>query len=135
VKRSPLGRKTPLKRTTPIKRARLRPGRRVHPDREAKLAFQRAAQQQLACMNPACPCPSAPWNAHHIVYRQHLRALGADEWPPELALRLCTDCHDRYHARSLRLTADMLPPTAVAFAVRLLGAERAAAYLDRYYPA
>jgi 5-methylcytosine-specific restriction endonuclease McrA len=99
-----------------------------------KLEFQDAARAQLACMNPACPRPSAPWNAHHVVYAQHVRLEGGDEWDVRNAMRLCTDCHDRHHSGARRLAADVLPPAAVAFAHALLG-ERAIDYLRTYYPA
>ncbi len=135
MKRTPLKRTSGLKRTTPIKRSGLRPGRRVHPDREGKVAFQRAAQQQLACMNPQCPNPAAPFNAHHVVYAQHVRREGGDVFDPRNVMRLCTECHDRYHGNRSLIPAEVLPPAAVAFAVELLGRERAAAYLARYYPA
>jgi hypothetical protein len=137
VKRSPLKRAAALKRTTPLARKpRRRSGAAAARYRPDTTAFREAARAQGACMNPRCPRPDRCWTSHHVVYKQHLIAEKApDLFPPADAMRLCVDCHAAYHARSLRLPADVLPPAAVAFAIELLGRERAAAYFARYYGA
>jgi 5-methylcytosine-specific restriction endonuclease McrA len=124
-----------VQRGSTFKRKR-RTGAAARHYRPETAAFREAAHAQGACMNPRCPRPDGRWTAHHVVYRQHLIAEGhLDLYPPADAMRLCHDCHANYHARSLRLPADVLPPAAVAFARALLGAERAIDYLGRYYPA
>lgn len=137
MKRTPLKRTTGLQRTTPIKRTAFKRKRRAAAFfTPGKVAFQEAARAQLACMNPRCPDPSAPWNAHHVIYAQHVRREDpALEWDPANAMRLCADCHARHHSGAERLPVDVLPPAALEFARLLFGGQRAAAYLDRYYDA
>jgi 5-methylcytosine-specific restriction endonuclease McrA len=69
---------------------------------------------------------------HHIVYRQHVRRAGGDEWDPRNALALCVPCHAAHHSRQRVLPVALLPPRALAFAAELLGAA-AENYFARYY--
>lgn len=69
---------------------------------------------------------------HHVVYRQHVRREGGDEWDPRNALPLCDSCHSRHHRRSRVIALSVLPASALEFASELLGAY-AFDYLRRYY--
>lgn len=70
---------------------------------------------------------------HHVCYRQHLRAIGGDEYDPRNALTLCSECHSQHHSRVATLPLDVIPRQAIGFLVDLLGQERAELYLNRYY--
>jgi hypothetical protein len=48
---------------------------------------------------------------------------------------LCVPCHQAHHARTRPVALAALPEEAVAFAVRLLGEDRAHTYLARRYAA
>lgn len=75
---------------------------------------------------------------HHVVYEQHVRREGGDPWDLRNALdvgRYC-DCHDAHHRsgpgrRPIPLAK--VPEEAIAFAVDLLGEDRAVDYFRRYY--
>lgn len=74
---------------------------------------------------------------HHVVYRQHVRRAGGDEWALTNsldvgALGVC-DCHARHHSGAARIPVSVLPPQAVDFARRLLGEAAAEVYMRRYY--
>jgi 5-methylcytosine-specific restriction endonuclease McrA len=86
---------------------------------------------------PRCAACSGPGGQmgivlHHVVYRQHVRRAGGDEWDPRNALPLCNSCHSLHHHRSRILPIALLPDAALAFAGDLLG-DAAENYLARYY--
>lgn len=78
---------------------------------------------------------------HHIVYGQHVKALGGDVWDFRNALAVGAPlgrcrCHDNHHHPGVnggRIPRSLLPEVAVQFAVDLMGEDRANAYLARYY--
>lgn len=133
MKRSgPLKRGKPLKRTA-MKRKAPKPkaGRRTNLDRMARDLFRREAQFQRCCQSQDCGA-TGDWEAHHVVYEQHLRDIGEPIWDTENALRLCPDCHRRHHNRSKIIRLDRLSDRHIAYAFRKLGL-RAYSYLtDRY---
>lgn len=82
-----------------------------------------------------------PVTRHHVVYRQHVRAYGGDQWDPANSMLVgdkfgrCT-CHAQHHnpgVAARRIPIDKIPPSAVAFARALMGAHAATAYFRRYY--
>lgn len=72
---------------------------------------------------------------HHVVYEQHVRNMGGDPWDLRNAMDVGAhcDCHELHHGGSARISAERLPEDAVRFAVRLMGRDRARAYIGRYY--
>ena len=85
------------------------------------------------CENPVCPGPGGLLALHHVVYRQHVRAEGGDQWDPANAMTLCTACHLGHHQRNRILPANYLPKSALRFAVELLGEGAAFEYFRRRY--
>lgn len=89
-----------------------------------------------ACEHPeharAVPCVRG-LVLHHIVYRQHVRVAGGDEWDPRNALTMCDSCHMSHHRRGRVLPLAALPDSAFAFAAGTLGAGPAYEYLRRRY--
>lgn len=74
---------------------------------------------------------------HHVVTERHVREAGGDPWDLRNALGLgvwCR-CHRDHHGGARRLPASKIPMAAIEFAIELLGAGRADAYIDRYYAA
>jgi 5-methylcytosine-specific restriction endonuclease McrA len=69
---------------------------------------------------------------HHTLYRQHLRAEGADEWDLRGQLTVCGRCHRDHHAAVKRIPVSALRDDNIVFALDLLG-ERAIGYIGRYY--
>jgi len=140
VKRSPLTRKTELVRTEMKRKAY---AKRAAQGEERRL-FREWANAHRVCMNPLCAHPTGPWQAHHVVYDQHLRAVGLPKFDARNALRLCDVCHARHHNRTAVLLTKALTDTNLRFIVEVYSPawlnpidsspERAAAeYLDRYY--
>lgn len=75
---------------------------------------------------------------HHVILEQHVRIEGGDPWALANSLALgyfACSCHRRHHSACARLPISCVPAAAIAFAVQLLGAERAEDYLKRYYAA
>lgn len=86
---------------------------------------------QIGCQDPRCADPQADVCQHHVVYRQHVKRLGGDEWDQRDALALCRSCHMGYHnRRDLPLT--VLRDENIVFAFELMGAA-AYDYFHRYY--
>jgi hypothetical protein len=72
---------------------------------------------------------------HHVVYEQHVRRAGGDPWDLRNSMdvgALCT-CHLNHHSATRRILRRRLPSDALGFADELLGPERAADYIKRYY--
>lgn len=74
---------------------------------------------------------------HHVVLAQHVRREGGDVWDFRNALPvgqpfLCS-CHEAHHNAQPRIPAAKLPDDAIRFAVELMGEDRAAEYIRRYY--
>jgi hypothetical protein len=75
-------------------------------------------------------CPQRAVHAHHVVYRQHCRGHEADL---RNMVPLCFRCHEKHHTRTGVLRTRVLPDEALEFAVEVLGAGPAQAYMERYY--
>lgn len=72
---------------------------------------------------------------HHVVYEQHVRREGGNPWDMANAMLLgawCT-CHADHHSGKARIATSLIPETALDFAIGLLGTDRAALYIARYY--
>lgn len=98
-------------------------------DRPGERRFQSG---QTVCQHPRCDGTSDVLHQHHVIYRQHVRDQGGDEWNPDNALSLCARCHGRHHRRGAVLPVAALRDENIQFAVALLG-PAAVVYLSRYY--
>lgn len=129
MKRTALTRRTPLRRGT-------RRYRKAGEWRARVEALRDKRQAWYEVRNDACAlCPTTHGiTPHHVVYRQHVRRAGGDEWDPRNALPLCEGCHARHHQRVRVIVVGELPASAVEFANELLG-EAAGGYFARYYRA
>lgn len=108
---------------TPLKRGRRR--------RVAKGDRERWMEAWL----PWCViCGRNAEDLHHVVYSQHVRSHGGDEWHPDNALPVCRLCHDAHHGRARPIPVGALLQQNREFARELLG-EAAGDYFDRYYSA
>jgi hypothetical protein len=77
---------------------------------------------------------------HHVVLEQHIRQVDpARVWDLRGSMLLgvwCEKrCHGRHHSAFRRLPASKLTPVHLGFMVELLGEDRAAIYVARYYAA
>lgn len=70
---------------------------------------------------------------HHVVYEQIVRREGGDPWALANSMLLHENCHAAQHSGFRRIHVENLPLAAVDFARRLLGEDRAALFIDRYY--
>lgn len=129
---------TPLK-TDPFKTAAFHQRGRGKFDRKPPARPDSDGQRWYVAMRGARACVACGGRGdarglvlHHVVYRQHVRAKGGDEWDPRNALPLCGPCHSAHHARRRVLPIALLPAGALAFARELLGAA-VENYLVRYY--
>lgn len=131
----PPKRKKALKRTG-LSRKRKQPKLKTvaQIEKENKRLFREAARAQKLCQGPDCPNRRADWQAHHVVYEQHLREHGHPIYDARNAMRLCELCHTRHHRRVSGhvISTKLLPAAAIAYAFDLLGPV-AASYLRRYY--
>lgn len=106
-------------------------------------SFHNEAAWQGRCA--VCGRDDGHWHAHHVVYQQHLRALGLPEYDTRGALRLCIrdpagrangDCHFAHHHGQRRVKASELTVDNLAHLLWAHGGlDGAAAYLARYYDA
>lgn len=93
-------------------------------------SFKAEARWQRLCAE--CDKGGA-FQAHHVIYEQHLRDRGLPLYDTRNALRLCYDCHKRHHdGTAWRLTTRKLTPDNIIYAFEVLGAY-AGDYLRRYY--
>ena len=104
MKRTALRRK-PKNRNRP----RVSDRERARPRRPAAPRLpRRAAGKQKRCA--ACG-KRASFQAHHVLYRQHLRAEGLPQWDVRGALRVCDEiagnCHARHHNRREPIALDV----------------------------
>lgn len=99
-------------------------------DREGERKWYVAAAAR--CAHPTCPAPDRSLQLHHVVYRQHVRKAGGDEWDPRNALTLCARCHLSHHRFGRVFPLVLLPDVAIEFAFELLG-PAAGIYLPRRY--
>lgn len=88
-----------------------------------------------------CGCGARGRQQHHVVTRQELRrlarALGRSyaqlARDPRNLVWITNGCHAGHHAACPRLRLHMLPDSVFEFAVEVMGAGPAYAYLGRYY--
>lgn len=99
-------------------------------DREAERRWYTASGDR--CAHPTCRTPVRGLQLHHIVYRQHVRKEGGDEWDPRNGLTLCVACHVSHHKYGRVFPLILLPEVALEFAFDLLG-PAAGNYLPRRY--
>lgn len=109
----------------------------VDVDRENRRMFHDAARFQRSCAVPGCRIRD--FQAHHVVYEQHLKDRGLPRYDTQNALRLCPLHHGRHHKRyvdkdgqSFVLETRFLTDANVAYAFAVLG-DAAAGYFARYY--
>jgi hypothetical protein len=72
---------------------------------------------------------------HHVIYAQTIRREKGDLFDPRNSMslgRYCF-CHSNHHARSSPIPAVLVPDSALEFGADLMGPQRAAAYIRRYY--
>lgn len=93
--------------------------------------FWEAARYQRCC---AVTGRAEDWDAHHVIYAQHVKKLGFAHWlwHPDNALRITKVVHGRHHNRKEPIPISKLTDENFDFARKVLG-DRAAAYLRRYY--
>lgn len=98
--------------------------------------FQDAARAQRVCAAPGCsrrgPRKGLDFEAHHVIYEQHLRSRRLPIYNAMNALRLCPDCHDKHHGPNWKLPTGSLTDENVLYAFVVLGTA-AVDYLRRYY--
>jgi len=92
--------------------------------------FHEAAREQRVCAVPGCRERS--FQAHHVVYEQHLKKVGEGPWSPRNALRLCPGCHAAHHSRTRPVPLKALTSANVLYAFEVLG-PAAHTYLTRRY--
>lgn len=98
----------------------------------ARESFRDTARAQRCCQHPDCKTPTAPWDAHHVVYEQHVRAEGCPPYDDRNAMRLCKTCHGRHHSGQAPLPQSILTAANLAYAREVLG-ERHADYFNMHY--
>lgn len=114
-----------------MKRSALRrrtPSARTDPDRIAWKAEPHAGFCECGCDRF-----SLHLQRHHVIYEQHCRAAHGSVWDLANSMLLHPDCHRQHHAAIHRVSVDVLPEKALAFAVDLFGEAAAALYIARYY--
>lgn len=116
----------PIRRETRAT-ARRHPGAREH--------FKRAVLQrdQGCCVhsNPAGGCDEG-WQAHHVVYQQHLRITRPRElWEPRVGMSVCGRAHRRHHSGHEQIPYELIPPVVAEY----LCALGFGVWLERHYPA
>lgn len=73
---------------------------------------------------------------HHVVTEAHVRVAGGDPYDLRNGMLLgyfACSCHRDHHHAIRRLPASKLTSENLAFMVALLGEDRAADYLTRFY--
>lgn len=120
-------------RSRPPKRKRQRPvriGNAVEIAMANKILFRDAAREQRCCQ--MCGSTTRDWQAHHVVYEQHLVKEGLPQFSTPNALRLCRDCHGKHHKRQVVIPVSKLLACNIDYAFVALG-PKAYDYLNRYY--
>lgn len=87
-------------------------------------SFHNEARFQRACA--FCGLPGKPFEAHHVVKKQRLRARGLPEHDPRGAIRLCeglgtAKCHYRIEKGGEKLETAKLPQAAICYVWDCLG--------------
>ena len=113
LKRSYLARKTPLRGSGRLSR---RPKRQ---DNSADRKAWNVAESGFC----ECGCARPSWrlHRHHVVLRQIVRKEGGNEWDMANSMLLHETCHSNHHSASRKVRLEMVPESALAFAVDVLG--------------
>lgn len=117
-----------------MKRSRIKRKPRVSVTMAERAAL---ADRQRAFWLEALKQPGpTPFEAHHVIRRQDLRALGKDEWDPRNARRIALQAHDEHHVPGAlgdpRIKTTALLDMNVDYAFEVLG-DYALDYLRRRY--
>lgn len=80
-----------------------------------------------------CGCGDRAVHAHHVIYVQHCRSVGASTDDQRNLVAVAYGCHASHHSRSRPYSLSILPDAAFEFAAEALGAGRALNYLRRRY--
>jgi hypothetical protein len=91
--------------------------------------FLEAARRQLVCA--VCKA-RGQFQAHHVVYEQHLRERRLPIYDTQNALRLCRDCHTSHHGRVKTVPTRVLTRHNITYAFTVFGVA-AYDYFCRYY--
>lgn len=73
------------------------------------------------------------WDPHHVVRWQDLKRMGLPRYDRRNALRLSGQVHANHTNGSHKIHTIKLLDCNIDYAVEIMGAERAAQYLRRYY--
>lgn len=95
-----------------------------------KVLFKDAARDQRCCQ--MCGSTTRDWQAHHVVYEQHVVKAGEPQYSTPNALRLCRDCHGKHHKRQVVVPVSKLLDHNIEYAFIALG-PAAYDYFARYY--
>ena len=93
-------------------------------------SFHNEAAWQGACA--VCGTRKGPWQAHHVIYEQHLRRDGFPRYNTRNALRLCKAHHDQHHARQHVVLVSQLTLESLVYGFEIFGSA-AVDYFTRYY--
>lgn len=97
-------------------------------------SFHAEARYQGFCAVTGLP---GPFEAHHVIYEQHLARLGiakVDRHDTRDALRLSPKAHSNHHARIRVVCTQELLTCNIEYAVEVFdSSDRAVEYLRRYY--
>lgn len=123
MKRSPLNRYTPL-RSRPKKLTRT----------EAEFAWKDHGPGWCQC---GCDRFSMHRERHHVLERSWLKqnGFGKHQWDIRNSMLLAPACHANHTSAFRRIPLESVPEAALAFAVDLLGEDRAALEIARRYGA
>lgn len=128
MKRSPLSRTSALRRRHSL-RARRKPADRTDPAR-AIWKVPHAGFCQCGCNRFALHL-----ERHHVTTLEAIKAEGRMDvaWDLGNSMLLHELCHSRHTSAFRKIRLEKVPELALAFAVDLLGEDRAALYLARHY--
>lgn len=82
-----------------------------------------------------CGMGHQPLERHHVMHEQHVRREAGWAYDMRNSIeigRYCA-CHRQHTSATRRLPASKIPQPALAFMVELLGEDRTADYIVRYY--
>lgn len=128
MKRSALLRRTPLRTRSQL---RSRP-KRVDRTDPARIEWKIVHAGPCDC---GCHRFSMHLDHHHVVSQQEIKREGREDmlWDPRNGMYLHPLCHERHTRAMRRIPLERVSGAALAFAVDLLGVERAALYVARHY--
>ncbi|GAC1529979.1 MAG: hypothetical protein NVS3B1_22050 [Marmoricola sp.] len=93
-------------------------------------SFHAEARYQGVC---AVTGKGGEFEAHHVIYQQHLRRLGVPEYDTRNALRVGPGVHDQHHNRKRPIRTKEVLSVNIGYAVDVMGALSAVEYFRRYY--